>query len=260
MTREDVHKRLTNLTVGRLAWGFVAGGLVLMFVSTLPPQPWLTATLAQVGGLLLATGLVTWVWELHGRRTFTDEVMALAGLSHDLQRAGIVRVDNQYLEDQKLWDGLFRDVNDLVILVAYANTWRNTHRGRLEQVAKNPKARIRVYLPDVADELTVRNLARRFKIADDTLVTRVKESAADFNSLRTEGGAAIEVYFRPGDLLYSCYRFDSQALLTLYSHAGKRRSKVPTFHIRRGELLDFINDDLEAIGETVSADSKGVTQ
>ena len=204
------------------------------------------AFLGQVGGLLLATGLLAVAWDLFGRRSLANEVLAKAGLSADVVRAGIVRVTDQYLAEVE-WASLFRDVNRLDIFVAYAATWRNTHRANLQEVAGRPGARIRVFLPDPRDPQTVAVLADRFHMQPDALIIKINEAIQDFRSLAVPGGATVEVWVHAGDAVFSCYRFDSRAVLTLYSHGQERRTQVPTFVIDGGTLLEFVYNELTAI-------------
>lgn len=257
--QKTVERKLTNSSVLTISGVTLAGGTALLlwaaFGFSTEQSAW-SNFISQLGGLLAATGLVTFAWELHGRRQFADETMALAGLSQDLKRAGIVRVANQYLEDQQLWNDLFRDVHKLDILVAYASTWRNAHRARLETVAKNPSARIRVFLPDPGDDQTIQNLAQRFSTDADDLRRKIREAIRDFEDLRRPKGAKVEIRLRTGDLVYSCYRFDSQAVITLYSHARKRQSQVPMFLVRQGDLFDFVYQDLT----TIASDSRPVAE
>jgi len=256
--QKSVERKLTNSSVLAISGVTVAVGAALLLWSAFgfsSQQVAWSSFISQLGGLLAATGVVTFAWELHGRRQFADETMALAGLSQDLKRAGIVRVANQYLEDQALWNELFRDVHKLDILVAYASTWRNAHRARLEAVAKNPSARIRVFLPDPGDDPTIQNLARRFSTDPEDLKRKIREAIRDFEELHRPKGAKVEVLLRTGDLVYSCYRFDSQAVITLYSHARKRQSQVPMFLVRQGDLFDFVYQDLT----TIAAESRPVT-
>lgn len=143
----------------------IVGGLLLWWSGT---SQWksngqVQAFLAQFGGLMLATGLLAVAWDLFGRRAFAGEVLAKAGLSVDVERAGIVRVTNQYLTEVE-WTSLFRDVTKLDIFVAYAATWRNTHRANLERVAQRRDARIRVFLPDPKHTGTIGVLADRFNM------------------------------------------------------------------------------------------------
>lgn len=226
----------------------IVGGVLLWWSGT---SQWqsnapVQAFLAQAGGLLLATGLLAVAWDLFGRRALADEVLAKAGLSADVVRAGISRVTNQYLGEVE-WASLFRDVNKLDIVIAYAATWRNTHRASLQQVARQADARIRVFLPDPEDDRTVAVLADRFGTQPAGLVNKINEAIRDFRSLAVPGGAAIEVWLRAGDAVFSCYRFDSNAVLTLYSHGRGRRTQVPTFVVSGGELFDFVYNELTAI-------------
>lgn len=64
-----------------------------------------------------------------------------------------------------------------------------------------------------------------------------------------QGGADLRVYVRSGDVVFSCYRFDSRAVLTLYSHTRQRRSRVPTFVVKSGDLFTFVYEDITAILE-----------
>jgi hypothetical protein len=226
----------------------IIGGLLLWWSGTSHWQhnPQMQAFLAQSGGLLLATGLLAVVWDLFGRRALADEVLAKAGLSADVTRAGIVRVTNQYLTEVE-WASLFRNVSKLDILFAYAATWRNTHRASLEQVAGRSGARIRVFLPDPNDARTVEVLADRFSMSSADLIAKINEAIRDFKALAVPGGAAVEIYVRAGDAVFSCYRFDSQAVLTLYTHGRERRTQVPTLVIRGGELFGFVYSEVKAI-------------
>lgn len=224
-------------------------GVVLMFVSSLDrlaSRPWLTGLLGQLGGLLVATGLVTFLWELLGRRQFAREVMDMADLSADLKRSGLERATDQYLDDVE-WGDLFRDAHRVDIVVAYANTWRNSHRSKLDTVAADPKARIRVFLPDPSDADLMKLLAERFAMDADDVRRKVEEAVKEFGALRVDGGAELTVHLRRGDLLFSCYRFDSRAVITLYSHGRKRQTSVPTLVVGQGSLYQFVDREIQAI-------------
>jgi hypothetical protein len=257
-----VLSRVTNRLAITLGLCFVIiGGLLLWWSGT---SEWksngqVQAFLAQVGGLLVATGLLAVVWDLFGRRSLADEVLAKAGLSADIVRAGIVRVTDQYLAEVE-WTSLFRDVTRLDIFVAYAATWRNTNRASLQQVARRPGARIRVFLPDPDDARTVAVLSDRFHMQPDALISKINEAIQDFRSLAVPGGATLEVWLRAGDAVFSCYRFDSKAVLTLYSHGQERRTQVPTFVVDGGELFEFVYNELTAIAAQSNRAPEETTQ
>jgi hypothetical protein len=234
-----------------LSLGFVIGGGLLLYASglkSLSSRTELSAFFSQLGGLLLATGLITFAWDLVGRRAFADEVLAKAKLSTDVVESGLTRVTDQYLEDVE-WADLFRDVNKLDIVVAYGSTWRNTHGARLEAAAARPDCRIRVFLPHPKHAQTMAVLADRFHTTPEQLAPKVEEAIRDFRALARPGGATVEVYLREGDLVFSCYRFDSRAVLTIYTHSRERRTHVPTFVMDNGSLFQFVYDELAAIAQ-----------
>ena len=230
----------TAAVIIALVAALVAGGLFwltsidALFENVVP----LRVTLNQIAGLIIATGLLTAGWELLGRRRFAEEVLANARLSTEVVDAGILRVTDQYLEDVE-WADLFDGVQKLDIVVAYGRTWRNTHRERLRSIARRSGTRLRVFLPDPDDEFTVKVLANRFNMEPEVLESSVEDAIRDFSDLADEGRGAVEVYVRAGDGVFSCYRFDKRAVLTLYSHSKKRQTSVPTFVVRGGKLFNL---------------------
>lgn len=212
------------------------------FKNALPLQ----TTLNQVAGLIIASGLLSVGWELVGKRHFAAEILANARLSAEVVDAGLLRLTDQYLDDIE-WSELFDGVSKIDIAVAYGRTWRNTHDARLRAVARRPGTRIRVFLPDPDDALTMRVLADRFSMTEVALQTTVREAIDAFSDLKHEDGGEVEVYVRAGDAVFSCYRFDNRAVMTMYSHGRKRRTSVPTFVVRSGKLYQFVYDEFAAI-------------
>lgn len=245
-------KQFTTLKVFAISAVGVGLGLVILWLSAdgnlLGKSQAAAALFSSFGGLVVATSLVTLGWELVGKRTFAREVMSIAHLAADIESAGIQRITDQYL-DAVEWSRLLQGSSRVDIVVAYASTWRNTHRGNLEQIAHRPGSRLRVYLPDPDCDQTMRILADRFAVTPDVLRGRVQEAISDFFGLRKAAGGDVEVYVRSGDAVFSCYRMDGRAVLTLYSHTRKRRSSVPTFLVSGGQLWDFVYDEINAIRE-----------
>ncbi|MFD5089225.1 hypothetical protein ACFWMR_01395 [Amycolatopsis thailandensis] len=168
-------------------------------------------------------------------------------LTRDFATAGLLRIGSTYLGELE-WKQLFAEVTELDIVVAYGQTWRNMHARELAQVAARPNSRIRVFLADPEDELTVAVLADRFDATPDELRSRITATRSAYETLRQLNGAQIEVYYRPGDRLFSFYRFDDIAVVGLYSHSRARGAAVPVFVCARpGELYEFIQDELAVI-------------
>lgn len=236
-----------NLTTILVAAGFAVVGVALLYFSSRPYAPsdiWIPSLLGQIGGLLVATGLITVAWELFGKRAFAAEVISKTQLRSDIVNSGLERVTDRYLQDVE-WEQLFESSSQLDIVVAYASTWRNTHRLRLERLVKRKNGRLRVFLPDPNDVETMSVLSKRFKMSAAALQQKVNEAIDDFRELDKHGD--VEIYVRAGDAVFSCYQFDHRSVLTLYSHAQERRGSVPTFLVGNGVLRDFVGSDIDAI-------------
>lgn len=168
-------------------------------------------------------------------------------LTRDLDAAGLLRIGATYLGELE-WTQLFAEVTELDIVVAYGQTWRNMHARELAQVAARPDSRVRVVLADPDDEFTVALLADRFDITHDELRTRITATRSDYEALRRTDGAQIDIYYRPGDRVFSFFRFDDIAVVGLYSHSRVRGAAVPVFVCARpGELYEFIQDEFAVI-------------
>jgi hypothetical protein len=203
--------------------------------------------LNNLGDAIVVAFTLTTLWELFGKRAFTREILESARLTADVESAGITRVGVDYLQDPE-WEDLFLDTEKLDIFFAYGRTWRNTHRKYLNQLASRPQGRIRVVLPDPGDPETIRNLAQRFGMEDAELITNIKEACADFQNLEKPNGAHIEVYYRPGDALFTYYKLDKKAVVVLYSHKRQRVYQVPTMVCQSGgSLYEFLRTDFDAI-------------
>lgn len=248
--RRGLHRQLTtrDVVIGAL---IVAGLGVGMLYLGGRDDLWvgkagLQTLVTNLGGLLVVSVAAAGLWSLFGKRAFAAEVHAIARTSTDIQQAGIIRVGMNYREDPD-WEALFATVRKLDVSVAYGSTWRNLQLDRLRRLAGLSDARIRVFLPDPEDDATINRLADRFGYQPGKLRAEIEEAGKFFNDLRVPGGASIEVYHRPGHWLFSCYRFDQTAVVTLYSHQRLRVS-VPTIVVRDGgSFYDFIRKELEAI-------------
>ena len=251
--RERPFRRLTTLQTVLVAAVVAAIGAGLLYAGGRADwwsnRPSLQALINNLGGALIVSVALGALWELFGKRTFAREILETARTSTDVEAAGLTRIGSRYLDDPD-WEHLFRTVRKLDISVAYARTWRHSNVSRLQAVAARPDARIRLYLPDPSDPKTVNLLADRFNQTPDELVAAIMEAQREFEALRRPRGAEITVHHRRGDLLFSWYRFDGTAVLTLYSHSGERVSAVPTLVFTEGgSLYQYVRDELYAIDQ-----------
>jgi helix-turn-helix protein len=168
-------------------------------------------------------------------------------LARDVRAAGLVRIGTTYLSEVE-WKSLFAGVSELDIFMAYGQTWRHLHAPDLARVAAQAGSRIRIFLADPDDEMTVAALAARFAISPGELRDRISATRASYADLRSPGGAVIEIFYWPGDRAFSFFRLDQVAVVGFYSHSKSRAASVPVFVCREGgELYQFVLDELDTI-------------
>ncbi|WP_395110282.1 hypothetical protein [Actinomadura sp. SCN-SB] len=248
-------RRLSTLQLALLVFVLVSIGCVLLYLGG-RTDLWrnhqgLQTFVNNLGSILIVSVGLALIWEWFGKRSFAREILETARTSTDVHAAGLVQVGMNYVQDAD-WDALFSGVQKLDIFVAYGRTWRNSHFAKLQRVATTRGARIRVFLPDPDDNHTMSVLAERFSMSEQRLKDAVNESKLEFSSLQQAGAADVQVYFRKGDMVFSCYRFDNIAIITLYTHS-RSRGQVPILVCRNGgSLYDFVRDELRAIEDQSS--------
>ncbi|WP_150241402.1 hypothetical protein [Nocardiopsis quinghaiensis] len=206
------------------------------------------ALVNQLGSILVVSVSLALIWELLGKRAFAREIFENSRAMGDIEASGIQSIGTDYVSDPD-WGELFRGVRELDIFVAYARTWRNSHLERLRDLAQVKGARIRVILPDPECSETVSTLARRFDMTEGDLRSAIEEARRDFIGLRNPEGAEVQVYYRKGDLVFSLYRFDARAVVTLYSHS-QRRGQVPNVVCKSsGTIYSFVVDEFNGVLE-----------
>jgi hypothetical protein len=249
---EVVHLRTVLLAVALTAIGVVLLVCSVQDWAATPDgraNPW-SSLLSQIGGVLVATGVLTIAWEFIARRAFAREVFAKAQLGSEVVSSGLIRVPDRYHAMD--WDALFKGAQELDVVVAYARTWRNSQAEHLRALAK--RGVLRVYLPDPDDPATLEVFAIRFSRDVKRMESDLREAITEYQAL----GPNVEVYVRKGDLVFTCYRFGRKSVITLYSHTRERQSLVPTFVVEGGDLGAFVDREIETIhsqSRLVSANS-----
>ncbi|WP_189159269.1 hypothetical protein [Lentzea pudingi] len=247
---ERPRRALSTYKAVFIAIGAAIVGLGLLWlagsVDAIKGNPGLQSVFNNLGSALITGMALVVLWELVSKRSFAREVIEVTRSAADIERSGITHAGTEYLRDAD-WDGLFSRVQKLDIFFAYGHTWRGSNLTNLRALARKKGCRIRVYLPDVEDSDTVRQLATRIKGTPEKMIDLIVEARSHFESLYEPGGAEISVFYRPGELLFSAYRFDSTAVITLFAHR-KERGGVPTIVCQEpGTLYSFIKLDLDAV-------------
>ncbi|GIM95631.1 hypothetical protein [Paractinoplanes toevensis] len=250
--RGTPYRSITTLYYILVASGVFLVGVYCLYLGGEQTQFWNAHTgwrtlLEQLGGLLIVTSGLSILWELIGKRAFAKEVLESTRMVTEIDSAGIKRITNQFY-DESMWKDCFRGTEKLDIFAAYANTWRNTYMPLLQEIARKPKGRIRIYLTDPEDPTTLATLAHRFGTTPEKLKERIWDTRDAFEALRVEGGASVEVFYWRGDRVFTFYRFDNRVVLALYQHSGQRSPSLPTMVCENGgSLFQFVYDELVSI-------------
>lgn len=208
----------------------------------------LQIVLEELGGLLLVSATVTFIWELVAKRIFLDEILAKTQVARDIRLSGLMKITQRFLDDID-WRTYIERASEIDIFFAYARTWRGAHEGEIKGALRNNSATIRIVLPDPNDKILISELARRFDCMEDDLKSRIEECVVFFENLSKEvqGRGTVDVWFLHECPVFSFYRFDRIGILALYKHE-KGRGNVPTFVFEQGgTLYDFMNQEFDAM-------------
>lgn len=246
--RTKLTEAVTNLRTAILALLVVLlGVLALVLAAT---ADWISSDSAkqavaeQLGGLLITTGGLAFLWELRGKRDIIREVLAKVEVSSDVEATGLQRASMDWRVVP--WSDLITNARSIDVFIAYGSTWLSTHSTELDAFAKQRRNKLRYILPDPEDQTAMDVLAERFDYTPEIIRSKIEESARAVAKLSRDGTADIRVYYRRGAPTFTCYRFDETVVVTLYQHRVARGA-IPTLVLGPGSFNDFFASDLTEI-------------
>lgn len=250
-------RRINDLTTWIIVLVAVLAGVLLLVLATqLPDNGWLQTVVEQAGGTVLVAALLTVAYDLVGRRALASEVMEIAELSGDIQQAGLERVGANYQAVE--WDRLLK-ADKVDIYLGLGRTFYSVHSTALQAAAAKPTTRMRVILADPTDDAAVECMATRFTRTTEQVKADIRSATDSFVALARGAIGTIEVYHRPGEPLNALYRFDNQAVITLYSHR-RAHGEVPYIVCRSGgSLYDFVRDEFSKLIEQGRSQTAGMS-
>lgn len=244
----------TNLRTIVVSGAIFAIGISLLLVSEwsdyVIAKTWLKAVVSNLGGLLVATVSIAILWELVSKRAFLDELLETAGLVEDIKSLGLVSISTNPLNGPN-FEKLIKDSSKVDIFVCYANTWRAANEEHLRALARKPKVKVQLIVPNPDNMLLMEELNKRFNGASkEVMAEKVKVAIEDFKAIFNSTGAVkadFSVWVHDEDPVTSFYRFDNKVVVTLYKHA-KGRGNVPTFVAEAGgSLHSYVEAEIEAL-------------
>lgn len=249
----EIRRERVNVRVYFLMIGFAVLGISALFISAYLENRhhiWCAVT-RELGVTLLVAAALTLAWDIVGRRTFTDEILAKANMSRDLADAGILLVADNFRDPRIQWENLLKNSCTLDIWVAYASTWRNSNLDAIKRLLSRKDSRLRVVLPDPDNELLTKELAGRFEMAESEVREKILEAIAGFENCRKYGTVELRLLNRSP--LFTVYVFTSKAVLAFYNHR-KGREPVPTFLCDEdGFLFGYLKAEFDHIFESAKA-------
>lgn len=201
--------------------------------------------LQQAGGAVAVAGILSVLWELAGKRAIREETFELAGLRHEVDRAKLERIVEDYNELD--WPGMLASTTKVDLWVSYGRTWRGANFSHLQEMLKDSNARLRVVMPDPQDQDALVLMAERYNKPTHELIVLMEEARRDLEGLAERSKASVEIYLRAGEPLHALYLLGGKAVVTLYSHQRERGSTPALVASAGGHLHAFLKRDMEAL-------------
>jgi hypothetical protein len=242
------YRERTNLRVVLLALFVAICGVGLIYYAELRhDRPTLHTILRDLGSVLVVTVAVALLWELFARRALLAELLEGTRLAEEIQSSGIVGVSQHWYKDIP-WHALFKSVHHLDIFFSYSDKWRNAFSEEIRAFAGRGSGRLRIVLPDPESSEIIAALSRRFDRDAAQVRSHILEAKQEFERLLIRSAHAEfewSIWYLPKEPVFSCYRFDDIAILSLYRH--RKEGGVPTLILKRGgAFFDFIYAEYKA--------------
>ena len=241
--RTNLRTILTSSVVGLIGIGllFLADDAGIWGINN-TNSSW-PSVIRDIGGLLVASVAVAFLWELVGKRAFFEELWEKVRLAEDIRESGITQFIKNFRDVD--WIPLFGNVQEIDIFFIYGRTWRRLYGDHLIEAARR-QAKIRIILPDPDDSIVISEFDRRFtNLNKDSIRGIILEAKTEFEDLKNKG-AKVSIWYISAIPLYSFYRFDNTMVWSVYQHERDVHSKVPAFILKDGGLYKFVKEDFEA--------------
>lgn len=252
MASESARRQVTTLRTIISAILIGAAGIGLLYVtSEASPFRWtyvsIQSLLRELGSVLFSAVALYVLWELAAKRAFLAELRSEDGVPRSIEKAGIIGVEESFGRDLR-WHESLSECKQLDVFASYASTWRNNNREDLSALATRKGATIRVFLPDPANEVVVSELSNRFGMTKDDVVKHIHDAAEDFKNIFAGKKAKMSLWYVATAPVYSFYRFDKHAYISMYKHRRGRDYVPPTIIIsNRGFMWRFLQKETDAI-------------
>ncbi|MGE0432212.1 MAG: hypothetical protein AB7S36_08130, partial [Planctomycetota bacterium] len=215
--------------------------------------------LRNVGGVLIATAVLSVGWEWFGKRELLAKYTENIRLLTEVERAGLIHVYRSWKEVRG-WDDWLHAVGGrgVELLGIHFHDWIDKHEDEIRQAATD--GIVRAFLPDTKDPGVIATLDTRFggkvakhqaELVDQTierLETIAKQCKPRSDRRRRESEiSGVQVFLIKQVPTHTLYRLGSNYVLTIYNHQMKSTA-VPAFVFDgAGSVAGTLHDDLKAL-------------
>ncbi len=229
------------------AIGLIVGS-ALIFVAIRLPGTWYGTLLLNLGSTVIASVALVLIFDYWQKDALFREFFRFAKSAEQLQAARISGFSSTF-QDQIPWEELFAKSTHLDILFAYGSSWRGTHGHRIDAMLAKGHATLGVILPDPDNDGVVSDLAARFKVDAAAMRVKIKDALDFFRAKRAAFPDKVSMFVTTKTLTHTFYRFNNEAVLSMYRYR-ENRGGVPTFVADRGgELYEFVRAEWYGLTE-----------
>lgn len=232
-----------------IALFFVLLGVGIIYCSTISyfeqHKEWQTV-IQNIGGSIIASVGLAVLWELRGKREFLKEILQKVHISNNLNSEGIAKVYSDiYNISSDEWKEYSEKAQNIDLMFAYGNLWRNANRHFIKEIADKRKLKIRVIFVDPEDINAVNQLAKNFGKTTESIKNKLLESLNFFEDLSTHRNIDIEIYLLKGVPGFQVYRFDEKMIFGTYSGLNIRPETPGIVCTDGGNLFNFYSNEFE---------------
>ena len=177
----------------------------------------LSIFLQYVGSFLIASVVMALVFQFWQIKGLLADMWEEADIVKSLRSARLSRFALGFQEADVPWTRLFRESDHVTVLFIYGRTWLGWHLDHLRAFLRDENVRLDVILPDPKNASLMQALALRFLSADE-IKTRIEATMREFAKLSEQGKGKVSLFAFSRPMVYSCYRFNTHAVLATYRH------------------------------------------
>lgn len=184
----------------------------------------------DLGSLIMTTGMISGVYELLMKRSFSEEILGKVNLSKDVSNSGLIQLtfNPKEMAGGILWSDLILNSKRIDVFFVHGIGWRLNNEQFLIDAGKKKGVLMRFFLPNFNNDENLNQISLRYNKSKGTLKKDIITSAKQFSELKKGTKANIEVRLTDFAPPHSMYCFDDIAIIA-FSSSGNRKTFVPHF-------------------------------